>query len=386
MSLLHQTHRPLEVLLFDDRSSDRSLEDIAEPFRTLFENRGIRFVTAASHRQKAAGAGFARNGAINLASPVPISAAGGQEQQCSQEAYFAFQDADDLSMPRRVELQLARCVAVQAEERSCASRRAANPHCVVLVGCALQRLPTSATPRWTSWINSMSEGQLRAQAFREVTLPCPTWFMPRSNVRSRAEGGAGMFPEQLAEDMHYFYEGILGCGGRLAKVDASAGPLVIYRNHASNLSGQTPFAYLHSLRSLALQKLVLTSPAHPQFSASGAMFSIWNAGKAGKKFYRSLPPLLRERVREFADIDPRKLALGFFEAHEAPAGVRGAATGHGAPLPARRVPIVTWQAVRAPCVICVRQELEDNASQREFRHRIDVIKGWKEGIDYFFLS
>ena len=149
----------------------------------------------------------------------------------------------------------------------------------------------------------------------------------------------------------------------------------MYRNHASNLSGRTPFSYLFQLRVAALQAQVLCSPLHPSFSAPGARFSIWNAGKAGKRFYRALRPDVQERVQEFADIDPKKLALGHFEAHEAGSRKQG-----------RRVPIVAWTAVRAPCVICVRQELEDDESQIEFRRRIEVERGWKEGVDYFFLS
>lgn len=369
VSLLHQTHRPLEVCLFDDCSSDDSVR-VAESFVGLFKARGIAMHIARSQRAQAAGAGFARNEAMKLASG----------------SYFAMQDADDLSMPWRIELQLARCESVQQSIASSDGQsRALNRHGLVLIGCTLQRLPLNATPRWTRWINSLSSAQLLTQAFREITLPCPTWFMPAATARE-----LGGFPEVLAEDMQFFYAAITK-GARLEKVEgtadaaavggAAAGrpqdaqPLLIYRNHASNLSGRTPFAYLHSMRVAALVSLVLESPAYPRFSASGATFSIWNAGKAGKRFYRALSPALRMRVREFCDIDPQKIARGVFEAHET-----------GQRDPARRVPIVSWEAVHAPCIICVRQELEEDESQREFKRRLEIVKGWTEGEDFFFLS
>lgn len=39
--------------------------------------------------------------------------------------------------------------------------------------------------------------------------------------------------------------------------------------------------------------------------ASG--FTIWNAGKEGRRLYRSLPPELQVNVRAFCDVDPGKI-------------------------------------------------------------------------------
>jgi hypothetical protein len=157
----------------------------------------------------------------------------------------------------------------------------------------------------------------------------------------------------------------------------TAPPLLIYRNHASNLSGRTPFALLLSMRVAALVSLVLrgSRALFPRFADPALPLCIWNAGKAGKRVYRLLPPDLQARVTLMADIDPRKLALGHFDAHEP-----------GSRKTGRRIPIVSWQAATSPCLIAVRQELEENESQREFIHRIRVVKGWKEGIDFLFLS
>ena len=42
-------------------------------------------------------------------------------------------------------------------------------------------------------------------------------------------------------------------------------------------------------------------------------FTIWNAGKEGKRLYRSLSAAARAAVRAFADVDARKLALGAYD-------------------------------------------------------------------------
>jgi hypothetical protein len=434
VSLVHATHRPLEMCAFDDCSSDGTME-VLENFREMMEAKGVQLHARRSERGAAGGAGYARNQCLAQA----------------RGAYFAMQDADDLSLPARFSQQLHRCREIEAEERADPARRSSNPHAIVLVGCNLQRLPLGATPRWRRWINGLTDPLLTLQAFREVTLPCPGWFLSRE---SWVAAGAAM-PEKLAEDMIFFYENILARGGRLTKVggdepaagiiaeksattlvadrsangaatsepsapassasaaaaaaassvSADAGlvavpppaadssssvvvasttpslctapPLLIYRNHASNLSGRTPFALLLSMRVGALVSLVLrgSRALFPRFADPALPLCIWNAGKAGKRVYRLLPPDLQARVTLMADIDPRKLALGHFDAHEP-----------GSRKTGRRIPIVSWQAATSPCLIAVRQELEENESQREFIHRIRVVKGWKEGIDFLFLS
>ncbi len=42
-------------------------------------------------------------------------------------------------------------------------------------------------------------------------------------------------------------------------------------------------------------------------------FTIWNAGKEGKRLYRSLSAAARAAVRAFADVDARKLAHGAYD-------------------------------------------------------------------------
>ncbi len=47
--------------------------------------------------------------------------------------------------------------------------------------------------------------------------------------------------------------------------------------------------------------------------AQAGGFTIWNAGKEGKRLYKSLSDTARAAVRAFADVDPRKLARGVYD-------------------------------------------------------------------------
>lgn len=42
-------------------------------------------------------------------------------------------------------------------------------------------------------------------------------------------------------------------------------------------------------------------------------FTIWNAGKEGKRLYKSLSAAARAAVRAFADVDARKIAQGAYD-------------------------------------------------------------------------
>ena len=69
-------------------------------------------------------------------------------------------------------------------------------------------------------------------------------------------------------------------------------------------------------------------------------FTIWNAGKEGKRLYRSLSVAARAAVVAFADVDARKLAQGMYDDMQ----------GH------RRIPILHFRCVHAAAVrVCVGQ-------------------------------
>lgn len=67
-------------------------------------------------------------------------------------------------------------------------------------------------------------------------------------------------------------------------------------------------------------------------------FTIWNAGKSGRRLYRGLKEFTRKKVRAFCDVDVRKLKQRFYE-----------------PYPLKeKVQIVSIQDAQPPFVICVK--------------------------------
>ena len=186
------------------------------------------------------GCGFAKNQAIRV----------------SHGKFLAFTDADDIHCPKRLLRQVA------------AARERPN----AIVGCQFtrfgdalrfppaaiylhQRVPADATPRYTQWANTLTQAQLYAQQYREVTVLQPTWFLSRQvydNVGGyNPQKGC---PEDLVRvyiahlgrcnNSQIFFLAHLGKGGELYRVDEvllckscvtfsspCTQPLIVYRYH-----------------------------------------------------------------------------------------------------------------------------------------------------------
>lgn len=71
-------------------------------------------------------------------------------------------------------------------------------------------------------------------------------------------------------------------------------------------------------------------------------FTIWNAGKQGRKFYRSLSQSSRKKVVAFCDVDVKKIGsfYTYEEAAEKP--------------PKPRVPILHFKDTTPPLIICMK--------------------------------
>ena len=71
-------------------------------------------------------------------------------------------------------------------------------------------------------------------------------------------------------------------------------------------------------------------------------FTIWNAGKQGRRLYRSLQEQYRSRVVSFCDVDVKKIRQGnyIYENSEL--------------RPKPKVPIVHFTTAKPPFVICVK--------------------------------
>uniref|UniRef100_A0A8D0T3E2 UDP-GlcNAc:betaGal beta-1,3-N-acetylglucosaminyltransferase like 1 n=1 Tax=Sus scrofa TaxID=9823 RepID=A0A8D0T3E2_PIG len=247
---------------------------------------------------------------------------------------------DDVMMPQRVRLQHA----------------AAAQHPTSIIGCQVQREPPNSTQRYTRWLNQLEPGQLLTQAFTShgPTVPMPTWFCSRawfSHVGPFDEGGRG-----VPEDLLFFYEH-LRKGGGVVRVDRS---LLVYRYH--------PAAATHAVLETTIWTLrvrFLEEQALPRW----ATFTIWNAGRQGRRLYRSLTAESRRKVVAFCDVDENKIQKGFY-CHE-----------ESQERPKPRVPVLHFRAARPPFVICVKLDLTGGAVEDNLRSL-----HLREGRDFLHFS
>lgn len=84
-------------------------------------------------------------------------------------------------------------------------------------------------------------------------------------------------------------------------------------------------------------------------------FTIWNAGKQGRRLYRSLTAANRHKVVAFCDVDENKIRKGFYCYEESQE------------RPRPRVPILHFRAARPPFVICVKLDLTGGEFEENLR-------------------
>ncbi|XP_052689748.1 UDP-GlcNAc:betaGal beta-1,3-N-acetylglucosaminyltransferase-like protein 1 [Crassostrea angulata] len=312
----------LEVSIFNDGSTDGTISKLEEWRETLRE-KSIS-VTIGGHTSNPRGVGYAKNQAVEQSSGV----------------YLCFQDIDDVMSPDRVSKQYQ---AARSEQNS-------------IIGSKFHREPEGSTERFTKWANTLSQDQLYSQIYTShgPTLIMPTWFCHRS-VYNKAggfsEGGKGV-PEDLI-----FFLRHLELGGGLCRVDAD---LLMYRYHP----GATTFSIhedtIWEIRMEYIQKQVLDK---------WESFTIWNAGKQGKKFYRNLSTTNQRKVAAFCDVDPKKIKCGAYIYHESKEKIKPT------------VPIVHFQSAKPPFIICMKLDLTGG----EFEKNLASLN-LKEGVDFFHFN
>lgn len=312
----------LEVSIFNDGSTDGTISKLEEWRETLRE-KSIS-VTIGGHTSNPRGVGYAKNQAVEQSSGV----------------YLCFQDIDDVMSPDRVSKQYQ---AARSEQNS-------------IIGSKFHREPEGSTERFTKWANTLSQDQLYSQIYTShgPTLIMPTWFCHRS-VYNKAggfsEGGKGV-PEDLI-----FFLRHLELGGGLCRVDAD---LLMYRYHP----GATTFSIhedtIWEIRMEYIQKQVLDK---------WESFTIWNAGKQGKKFYRNLWTTNQRKVAAFCDVDPKKIKCGAYIYHESKEKIKPT------------VPIVHFQSAKPPFIICMKLDLTGG----EFEKNLASLN-LKEGVDFFHFN
>ncbi|XP_077829587.1 queuosine-tRNA galactosyltransferase isoform X34 [Macaca mulatta] len=241
-------------------------------------------------------------------SPRGVGYSKNQAVAQSSGSYLCFLDSDDVMMPQRVRLQ----------------HQAAVQHPSSIVGCRVRRDPPNSTERYTRWINQLTPEQLLTQG--------------------------------VPEDLLFFYEH-LRKGGGVVRVDQS---LLLYRYHprAATHSVLETTIWTHRVRFLEEQAL-------PRWAA----FTIWNAGKQGRRLYRSLTAASQRKVVAFCDVDENKIRKGFY-CHE-----------DSQERPKPRIPILHFRAARPPFVICVKLDLTGGAFEDNLRSL-----HLQEGQDFLHFS
>jgi glycosyltransferase involved in cell wall biosynthesis len=322
-SVCSQTYRPLEIVMFDDCSSDDSWEKVNVWVDRLLQS-NIRPILGQSEYSCPKGPGFARNRCVNL----------------SEGCYLCHLDADDIMAPNRVQIEVE---IAQIKGNDC------------LVGCNFSRIPVDSTPYYTRWLNSMNEEDILLQQYRECTLICPSWLMHR-NVYDRIANhrGSGAYVEssetleRVPEDLFFFMDHLL-LGGKLAK---SPIPLIQYRYSLNSWSLGTKPIDLKKVRISYLQQRVLDHWDN---------FSIWGYGKDGRKFLGLLSEENARKVTCFCDVDTKKVGRDYFSSKT-------------------RVylPIIHFSEVRAPFIVCVGSKLPGGLLEKNIQEG-----NFREGIDYF---
>ncbi|XP_022379308.1 UDP-GlcNAc:betaGal beta-1,3-N-acetylglucosaminyltransferase-like protein 1 isoform X2 [Enhydra lutris kenyoni] len=313
----------MELSVFNDASQDQSAA-IIERWKGRLEDAGIPVVIGGHDSPAPRGVGYSKNQAIAQ----------------SSGSYLCFLDSDDVMMPQRVRLQL----------------EAAAQHPTSIIGCRVRREPPNSTERYTRWINQLTPDQLLTQVFTSngPTVIMPTWFCSRawfSHVGPFDEGGQG-----VPEDLLFFYDH-LRKGGGVVRVDQS---LLLYRYlpDAATHSVLETTIWTHRVR--FLEERVL-----PRWAA----FTVWNAGRQGRRLYRSLTAEARRKVVAFCDVDENKIRKGFY-CHE-----------DSQERPKPRVPILHFRAARPPFVICVKLDLTGGAFEDNLRSL-----HLREGQDFLHFS
>ncbi|XP_053626911.2 queuosine-tRNA galactosyltransferase-like [Cherax quadricarinatus] len=224
-----------------------------------------------------------------------------------------------------------------------------------IVGSRFRREPADSTLRYTRWANGLTPAQLTMQIYTSngPTVVMPTWFIHRSvfnRVGGFSEAGAG-----TPEDLIFFYNH-LRKEGSIIRHDEE---LLVYRYHPNATTFSIHEETIWDLRVKEIQERVL---------GLWESFTIWNAGKQGRKFFRSLLPENQEKVTAFCDVDVKKIG-SFYTYEESWKKIKP------------KVPIIHFKEAKPPLIICMKMELTDGVFEANL-----ASVNLKEGIDYFHFS
>ena len=333
----------LEVSIYNDCSTDGS-SSLIDEWCGRFNEKGIAVVVSGSTAEgpRAGGphAGGPYSGGPHAGGPRGVGFARNCAVRQSNGLFLCFLDADDVMSKERIRKQ----------------HDAASRHRNALIGSRFRRTPEQSTERFTRWANALTPRQLLTQVYTShgPTVIMPTWFCSRQ-VFDRV-GGFDESGKGTPEDLIFFYSH-LSCGGAVIRLDDS---LLTYRYHQQCETFSVPETAIWDLRMRAVQDCVL---------ARWSSFTIWSAGKQGRRFYRSLSSVNRSKVTAFCDVDVKKISKGFYTYEETKQ------------LPKPKVPIVHFSKAKCPIIVCVKQDLTGGS----FEENLASLK-LVEGVDYFHFG
>ncbi|CAJ0589269.1 unnamed protein product [Cylicocyclus nassatus] len=192
----------------------------------------------------------------------------------SSGRFISFCDADDVSEPSRLQEQYNLAISQRSD--------------LVFIGSNFTRIPEGSTERYTKWTHDLTNEELKLQVYTShgPTLIAPTWFISR-----KLFSAVGGFKDDVRfgfpEDLDFFYRALDIDDVAFSKV---CKPLVNYR----------------SLRMCFFCHVL------PFWKT----FTIWNAGKQGKRFFKSLSESDKQRVVSFCDVDVKKIKRAWLEDYD----------------------------------------------------------------------
>lgn len=195
---------------------------------------------------------------------------------------LARMDADDISLPTRLERQ------VELME--------ADPG-IGLCGCRVEYFPDhlvkDGARRYQTWINGLtSPEQIHRDMFVECPVPHPTFM-----VRADAVEAVGGYRETDGPEDYDLLLRLWERGGSFAKVPET---LLRWREGAGRLSRTDPRYSLDAFRRTKVDALCRT------LLADRSHVVVWGSGPTGKAFARALSER-GKRLSAFVDVDPRKI-------------------------------------------------------------------------------
>lgn len=252
---MSQTFSEIEIILFDDGSSDDTL-DIAnayaevDPCVRVVHSGHVGIVEALQHACNAA-----------------------------RGDYLARMDADDVALPARIAEQ----VAYMNE----------NPD-VALCGCEVELfgdgIGTGCT-RYQQWVNGLSDHEaMERELFVECPVPHPTFM-----IRREAYDSVGGYIDTGWPEDYDLIMRTWRAGYRLGKV---AKPLLRWRHSEGRHSMNDPRYAPDQFRALKRHYL------RESYLKGRAAFFQWGAGEVGKQWLREWGT---HRPRAVVDINPRKI-------------------------------------------------------------------------------